>query len=363
MDGCGPFATFWRVMLPLARPGLAVTAFFTFLTAWGEVAYARRSSRPTTSSPWRTACRQFVPRPLQPAVGATDRRLPCSSRHPRRAWSSSSRSATSSPASPPAGPRDDRRHPTTTRPQLNPPQRRGVRWTKPSGIRHDQGAPPRGHLYNGSSGTFLPVKEGNEAMATVTFDNATRQYPGNPIPSRRQAQHRDRGRGVPRPRRSLRMWQVHLPAHARRPRGGQRRPHPHRRPRRDEPVPQGPRRRDGVPELRALPAHDGRRQHGLRAQDRRRRQGRDPQARRGGRQDPRPRRPTSTASRRPSPVASASASPWAAPSCARRRSSSWTSRCPTSTPSSASRPAPRSPRSSAASASRRSTSRTTRSRP
>jgi multiple sugar transport system ATP-binding protein len=39
------------------------------------------------------------------------------------------------------------------------------------------------HLYNGSSGTFLPVKEGNEAMATVTFDNATRQYPGNPIPS------------------------------------------------------------------------------------------------------------------------------------------------------------------------------------
>jgi arabinogalactan oligomer/maltooligosaccharide transport system permease protein len=40
MDGCGPFTTFWRIMLPLARPGLAVAAFFTFLTAWGEVAYA-----------------------------------------------------------------------------------------------------------------------------------------------------------------------------------------------------------------------------------------------------------------------------------------------------------------------------------
>ncbi|MCU1535842.1 MAG: carbohydrate transporter ATP-binding protein family [Humibacillus sp.] len=41
-----------------------------------------------------------------------------------------------------------------------------------------------GHpLYNGPSGTFLPVKEGKEAMATVTFDNATRQYPGNPVPS------------------------------------------------------------------------------------------------------------------------------------------------------------------------------------
>lgn len=40
LDGLGPFATFYRVILPLARPGLAVTMFYTFLTAWGEVAYA-----------------------------------------------------------------------------------------------------------------------------------------------------------------------------------------------------------------------------------------------------------------------------------------------------------------------------------
>jgi hypothetical protein len=45
------------------------------------------------------------------------------------------------------------------------------------------------------------------------------------------------------------------------------------------------------------------------------------------------------------------------------RSSSWTSRCRTSTPSCACRPAPRSPRCSAASASPRSTSPTTRPRP
>ena len=38
-------------------------------------------------------------------------------------------------------------------------------------------------LYNGSSGTFLPVKEGNDAMATVKFDQATRIYPGNDSPS------------------------------------------------------------------------------------------------------------------------------------------------------------------------------------
>jgi arabinogalactan oligomer/maltooligosaccharide transport system permease protein len=40
LDGLGPFGTFYKVILPLARPGLAVTAFYTFLTAWGEVAYA-----------------------------------------------------------------------------------------------------------------------------------------------------------------------------------------------------------------------------------------------------------------------------------------------------------------------------------
>lgn len=40
LDGLGPFQIFWRVILPLARPGLAVTMFYTFLTGWSEVAYA-----------------------------------------------------------------------------------------------------------------------------------------------------------------------------------------------------------------------------------------------------------------------------------------------------------------------------------
>jgi arabinogalactan oligomer / maltooligosaccharide transport system permease protein len=40
MDGLSPFGAFIRLVLPLARPGLAVTAFYSFLTAWGEVAYA-----------------------------------------------------------------------------------------------------------------------------------------------------------------------------------------------------------------------------------------------------------------------------------------------------------------------------------
>jgi arabinogalactan oligomer / maltooligosaccharide transport system permease protein len=40
VDGLTPFGTFWRLVVPLARPGLAVAAFYTFLTAWGEVAFA-----------------------------------------------------------------------------------------------------------------------------------------------------------------------------------------------------------------------------------------------------------------------------------------------------------------------------------
>ncbi|WP_328325867.1 MULTISPECIES: sugar ABC transporter permease [unclassified Streptomyces] len=40
VDGLSPFGTFWRLILPLARPGLAVAGFYTCLTAWGEVAFA-----------------------------------------------------------------------------------------------------------------------------------------------------------------------------------------------------------------------------------------------------------------------------------------------------------------------------------
>ncbi|MET9426956.1 MULTISPECIES: carbohydrate ABC transporter permease [unclassified Streptomyces] len=40
VDGLTPFGTFWRLIMPLAKPGLAVTAFYTFITGWAEVAYA-----------------------------------------------------------------------------------------------------------------------------------------------------------------------------------------------------------------------------------------------------------------------------------------------------------------------------------
>ncbi|MER7079732.1 carbohydrate ABC transporter membrane protein 2, CUT1 family [Saccharopolyspora kobensis] len=40
VDGLSPFGVFWRLVLPLARPGLAVTAFYSFIVAWSEVAFA-----------------------------------------------------------------------------------------------------------------------------------------------------------------------------------------------------------------------------------------------------------------------------------------------------------------------------------
>ena len=36
VDGLGPLQTFWRVVLPLTLPGVAVVAFFNFMAAWNE---------------------------------------------------------------------------------------------------------------------------------------------------------------------------------------------------------------------------------------------------------------------------------------------------------------------------------------
>ena len=61
LDGLGPFGTFYKVILPLARPGLAVTAFYTFLTAWGEVAYAIAFLQTERKLTLGAGLQQFVP--------------------------------------------------------------------------------------------------------------------------------------------------------------------------------------------------------------------------------------------------------------------------------------------------------------
>ena len=100
------------------------------------------------------------------------------------------------------------------------------------------------------------------------------------------------------------------------PGGHLRRRAGHRRPGRQRPRAQGPGHRDGLPELRAVPAHDGAREHGLRAQARQGRPGGDrPQGRARRRRSSTSSR-TWTASRPTSPAGSASAWRWGARSCA-----------------------------------------------
>lgn len=36
IDGCGHLAIWWRIMLPVCRPVIAITAIFTFITAWND---------------------------------------------------------------------------------------------------------------------------------------------------------------------------------------------------------------------------------------------------------------------------------------------------------------------------------------
>ena len=86
---------------------------------------------------------------------------------------------------------------------------------------------------------------------------------------------RHRRRRVLRARRAVGLRQVDAAAHDRGPRGDHRRRDRHRRQRREPRAAEGARHRDGVPELRALPAHDGARQHVVRADAREAVEGRD----------------------------------------------------------------------------------------
>jgi arabinogalactan oligomer/maltooligosaccharide transport system permease protein len=61
LDGCSPFRIFWRVILPLARPAIAVTGFYAFLTAWGEVAYASAFIQSDDKYTLAYGLQQFVP--------------------------------------------------------------------------------------------------------------------------------------------------------------------------------------------------------------------------------------------------------------------------------------------------------------
>jgi multiple sugar transport system permease protein len=57
IDGCGKWTAFFRVVLPLARPGLATIAIFAFLAGWNDFVFAisftdRDKFRPVTAGIW-----------------------------------------------------------------------------------------------------------------------------------------------------------------------------------------------------------------------------------------------------------------------------------------------------------------------
>ena len=59
IDGCTEFAIFWRIVLPLAKPALAVVALFSFMGVWndflGPLVFIQRRS----NTRWRWDSRRF----------------------------------------------------------------------------------------------------------------------------------------------------------------------------------------------------------------------------------------------------------------------------------------------------------------
>lgn len=58
IDGCNKWSVFWRIMLPLTKPGLVTVGAFSFLFAWGELLFAmtltsKESMRPITAGIYR----------------------------------------------------------------------------------------------------------------------------------------------------------------------------------------------------------------------------------------------------------------------------------------------------------------------
>ena len=60
LDGCSRWDVFWRVMLPLAKPGLAAVAVIQFLHAWNEYLLALIIFSSNAMMPVQRGLTQFV---------------------------------------------------------------------------------------------------------------------------------------------------------------------------------------------------------------------------------------------------------------------------------------------------------------
>lgn len=60
IDGCAKFKAFWRIVLPLALPGIATVAIFTFINAWNEYTMASIFLRGDTVMTMTVGLQKFV---------------------------------------------------------------------------------------------------------------------------------------------------------------------------------------------------------------------------------------------------------------------------------------------------------------
>jgi multiple sugar transport system permease protein len=60
IDGCNQFSAFWRVVLPLVRPGLITVAVFAFLFSWGEFLFALSLNTNENVQPVTVALNKFI---------------------------------------------------------------------------------------------------------------------------------------------------------------------------------------------------------------------------------------------------------------------------------------------------------------
>ncbi len=60
IDGCTQFSAFWRVVLPLVRPGLITVGVFAFLMAWGEFLFALSLNTNENVQPVTVALNKFI---------------------------------------------------------------------------------------------------------------------------------------------------------------------------------------------------------------------------------------------------------------------------------------------------------------
>jgi multiple sugar transport system permease protein len=60
IDGCTRFGAFWRVVLPLVRPGLITVGALTFVTAWGEFVFGLTLATSDELQPITVVLNRFI---------------------------------------------------------------------------------------------------------------------------------------------------------------------------------------------------------------------------------------------------------------------------------------------------------------